>query len=501
VVLVVGLALAAGDEERAPDRTADYVPRDALLYLSLGGGGSDEQAERASALVRDVPDLARLRSALLQRVTAPAGDFDWDRDIRPWLGREAAVAVVGPEADSASSLLVLSVGEEKGARDFASRVAGTSTGAAYRGTRVLGTGSVATALQEGHVLVGTEATVRASLDARAGAAPALGSDKEFRELRGALPEERVADGYASAAGVQALLDGPAAVLRGLPGATTLGAGAFAASVEAGRARLSLRFQSSGGAGGCVTRRGAATPVASGVAADVLAYVGLRGGDCLLRSLIAQPTSGVGSALRRLAAAARGSDPPVDLQRELLPLLSGEAAITLDSGGAGRPVVAAAAGDVDEARALDVLGRLQPALGTLAQAESVGQAPTFQTRDLPAGITALSAELTPNLELSYAAKGGRLILATAPTGVVAAADGRGLEQSEDFRLLLEDRPSRPSDVIFTDLDGLLTLADQLGLREEPGYLAVRDDLAKFGAAGAVISREGNQTTAEILLKTP
>jgi len=498
-VLVVGLALAAGDEERAPDRTADYVPRDALLYLSLGGGGSDEQAERASALVRDVPGLARLRTALLQRVTAPAGDFDWDRDIRPWLGREAAVAVVGPEADSASSLLVLSVEEESGARDFASRVAGTSTGVEYRGTRVLGTGSVATALQEGHVLVGTETAVRASLDAHAGGAPALGSEKEFGELRAGLPEQRVADGYASAAGVQALFAGPAAVLRGLPGATTLGAGAFAVSVEQGRVRLSLRFRAGGG--GCAARRGAVPPDASGVAADVLAYVGIRGGDCLLRSLIAQPTSGVGSALRRLAAAARGSDPPVDLQRELLPLLNGQAAITLDSNGTGGPVLALAAGDVDEARALDVLGRLQPALGMLAQAETVGQAPTFQTRELPTGITALSADLAPNLELSYAARNGRLILATAPTGVVAAAGGRGLEQSEDFKLLLGDRPSRPSDVIFTDLDGLLTLADQIGLREEPGYLAVRDDLAKFGAAGAVISREGNQTTAEILLKTP
>ncbi len=501
VVLVVGLARATGEDERGPDRTADYVPRGALLYLSLASAGEDEQAERASALARDVPGLARLRAALLQRVTAPAGDFDWDRDIRPWLGREAAVAVVGPETASATSLLVLSAGEEKGAREFASRVAGTSTGAEYRGTRVLGGGSVAAALHKGYLLVGTPTVVRASLDAGAGAAPALGSETEFRELRDDLPEQRVADGYASAAGVQALLDGPAAVLRGLPGATTLGAGSFAASVEDGRARLSLRFRGGGATGGCAARRGRAAPVASGVAADVLAYVGLRGGDCLLQSLIAQPTSGVGGELRRLAAAARGSDPPVDLQRELLPLLSGQAAITLDSSGTGGPVLALAAGDVEEARALDVLGRLQPALGTLAQAESVGQAPTFQTREVATGITALTADLAPNLQLSYAAKNDRLILATAPTGVVAAASGRGLEESQDFRLLLGDRPRGPSDLVFADLDGLLKLADQVGLTNEPSYVAVRDDLAKFGAAGAVISREGNQTAVEVLLKTP
>ena len=160
----------------------------------------------------------------------------------------------------------------------------------------------------------------------------------------------------------------------------------------------------------------------------------------------------------------------------------------------------AAEPVDRTRALDALGRLQPALARAVDATRLGQAPTFRSRKL-GDVGAFSARLAPALELTYAASGRRLVVSSSPEGAERALRGRGLDRTSDYRLLLSDMADSPADVVFLDLDRLLALGDRLGLTEEPGYRAVRAELAKFGAAGAVISRDDNHTTAELTLKTP
>ena len=60
----------------------------------------------------------------------------------------------------------------------------------------------------------------------------------------------------------------------------------------------------------------------------------------------------------------------------------------------------------------------------------------------------------------------------------------------------------SALVFLDLNQLLTLGEQAGLAEDPRYLAVRDDLQKLRAAGAVVSREEEKfTTAELTFQIP
>ena len=77
----------------------------------------------------------------------------------------------------------------------------------------------------------------------------------------------------------------------------------------------------------------------------------------------------------------------------------------------------------------------------------------------------------------------------------------LAQTKDFKTVLGSRPKATSAVVFLDLQKLLALADQAGLGSNPTYAAVRDDLKKIGAAGAVLSREGNDIDAELRLKNP
>ena len=78
---------------------------------------------------------------------------------------------------------------------------------------------------------------------------------------------------------------------------------------------------------------------------------------------------------------------------------------------------------------------------------------------------------------------------------------GLPGTDAFEAVLGDRPSDPSALVFVDLIQLLALGEQAGLAEDPRYLAVRDDLQKLRAAGAVLSREEKFTTAELTFQIP
>ena len=79
--------------------------------------------------------------------------------------------------------------------------------------------------------------------------------------------------------------------------------------------------------------------------------------------------------------------------------------------------------------------------------------------------------------------------------------KGLSENDGFDDVLGDRPDPLSALVFLDLIQLLTLGEQAGLAEDPRYLAIRDDLQKLRAAGAVLSREGEFTTAELTFQIP
>ncbi len=190
---------------------------------------------------------------------------------------------------------------------------------------------------------------------------------------------------------------------------------------------------------------------------------------------------------------------MSLEDELLPLLDRRGALVA-SPGKDAPVLTFILDDVEEEQALDILARLQPALIHLLGVEELGQAPTFGAAEV-AGVTAATARLAPGLELSYAAFDDRLVVSTALQGIAAVRRADGLPGEDGFDAVLGDRPDAHSALLFLDLNQLLTLGEQAGLAEDPRYLAVRDDLQKLRAAGAVLSREEEFTTAELTFQIP
>jgi hypothetical protein len=231
--------------------------------------------------------------------------------------------------------------------------------------------------------------------------------------------------------------------------------------------------------------------------DAALYLEVPSITCALRAL-ADRFDDVDAVLRSIGRIAKRRS-GVSLRKEILPLLDHRGAL-IATPGDPTPALTLVVDDVDETEALDMLARLQPALITMLGTRELGQAPSFGSAEVE-GVTAATALLAPGLELSYAAWDGRLVVSTSLSGIAAVRKAKGLPGTDGFDAVLDDRPDEVSALVFVDLNQLLTLGEQAGLAEDPGYLAIRDDLQKLRAAGAVLSRENEFTTAELTFQIP
>jgi len=498
LVLAVGLARAftGGSPAPAPDQAAQLVPANALIYLNLGTSKGSAQWKRTAAALRQLPIAGQLRDALINGATSSSlGRLTLDRDIEPWLGDEAAYAQL---PGTGQNLLLFHVRNAGAALRAITRAAGSSTPQTYRGTplRDVGGGSVA-GVSDGWALIGARDAVRSALDLRAQPRASLARNGAYADLVGGLPHDRVGNAWLSQNWLTAHLAGPAAILAGAARVPAIQSAAVGFGDDGKLMRLAFRGRPAPGpaAGpGCTGETGQSGGLLDKAPAQPALFVGMAGAECVLRDLMASPGSAIGRALQSFSAQAQKSGLNVD--RDLLPLLGGDSALSITPG----PSLTLDAADVPAQESLNVMGRLQPVLVKLLNPEASGETPGFAAQTVN-GVTAMTASLTPALQLSYAALDGDLIVSTALSGIADAKKGEHLDQSRDFKLVLGKRPKSPSALVFLDLQKLLALADQAGLGSNPTYAAVRDDLKKIGAAGAVLSREGNDIDAELRLKNP
>lgn len=315
----------------------------------------------------------------------------------------------------------------------------------------------------------------------------LGDLPEYRELIAGLPAQRFAFGYASGRGLRALrrLD---------PSITAVAAAADV--IDGDRMRIRVRVHHDDVVGPCSAGR-SDSKLLDVADPDAALYLEVPSIACAVRALAGR-FRGVGNVVGRIARAARRHG-DLSLEKDLLPLLQHRGAVIATRGGPA-PALTLVVEDVDEEQALDVLARFQPALVHLLGSAALGQAPTFGAANVE-GVTAATARLAPGLELSYAAFDGMLVVSTSLKGIAAVRRAHGLPGTDTFDEVLGSRPSDPSALLFLDLDQLLALGEQAGLAEDPSYLAVRDDLQKLRAAGAVLSREEEFTTAELTFQIP
>jgi Protein of unknown function (DUF3352) len=514
--------LPGGDRCPPTDDAAQIVPADSLAYLHVNLDPDTEQYQAATDLAAQVPlfaaQIATRATALLPGPGGASPDFE--RDIAPWFGGELALAVVPSERRDGDSVTAIEIEDERGAGEFAAALAaGEPVTEDYRGFEVsVDERGLASAEIGGFLVIGTETAVRAVIDTGSGAsgAPAIAADPTADEVRGALPDHRLADAYVSSKGAARLVadsDGALAALTPLvaPGSTRGAAAAVSVSADA----LEVSIESA-----LDPKRERASPsffaafprfepeLPERLGADTLAYLGLGAPGETVRALLAQAAAqapGVAEEFADLVERFRERG-DVDIESELLPALGDEAAVAVeprDDEAGGIPYLQFIARNVDEQRAREALAALQGPLADVADPGGDLQAPVFDEQVVD-GVQVHSLRISPTIEVAYAVFDGLAVIATDPAGVteVIAGDG-GLDDAGPYRQATDDLGSEPSLIAFFNLRRLIAAGYAIGLAQVPAFNTFAEDFRHLDSLALEVraSAEGLATNARLVLSEP
>ncbi|MBX5440997.1 MAG: DUF3352 domain-containing protein [Solirubrobacteraceae bacterium] len=487
VALAAGILVAAGGSG-PPIATgaARLVPADALVYVHLSTDGDRDAVRDGERLGERFPAWEGLRDAVLARL-AVAGT---DEQVGAWLGDEMALALVGGDGDTAGSLVLLEVGDEARARAFVAEGARRSGPAKrYEGVTLARYGAVYAAFVGGYVALGQEETLRRAIDLDRGrdGAKALADDPTFAATSAGLPEDRVADAYATADGLRRLLV-PAGGLLGIagvvfdrPGLTGVAA---ALRVREPGAELVVRSRVPGRAA-----REFTPSLLDAVPKGAMAYYGTRGLDQNLMRLLASAGTEALDELLADARAALGDDGAAAVRADVLELLSRESALALLPG-VPAPTLLVIARAEDPAATRAALARLTETLERVLEGARV-----IREDDVTRIVTG-------GAELDLAVVDDRLVVATSMRGIAAARDpDGGIGEAEAFRATVGDADAPVTSLVFLDFNQLLTLAEQTGLDDSRAYREVKADLHRLAAVGVRSTGAGEDPTSEIRFQIP
>jgi hypothetical protein len=509
LVAVLAIRSCGGDDTSPPvSGAARVVPADALLYAHLSTDPDRDAVKRALDLAGRFPGYPRLRDGALRRLSSVASGVSYQRDIRPWLGKEAALALLNTSGQTAGSLVVLAVSDRNKAEGFLQRVAGAPGRQSYRGTDISNYGNAAAAFVGGYLVIGQLPGLRQAIDASAGRGPALAKSKVFRKASAKLPDDRVADLYASPDGVSRLLASQGGAI-GAAGALidqpALQGVAISVTAKKSGAGLTVHSVLDPKVAKQVPRGKEFAPdLVGSVPKDAMAYLGLtrldRAGERLLAAGLAG--GGAGRQLTTLLDRARrdlSRRAGVDLEKDVLPLLQGEVALWL-APSIPAPILTLIASTDDEQRTREAFARLQQPLARLLTAPGSG-ASAWQERDVD-GVKAFQLRLGVGIELDYAVFEGKLVVSTSLAGVRAVKARKGsLADNKSFDATLGGHPKKVTSLVFLDFSQLLALGERTGLSDSRSYLAVREDLRKVKAVGAAATGGASESTTELFIQIP
>ena len=516
IAAVLTLALASTPEVPPATGAARLVPGNALLYLHVSTDSSRPAVGRAVALSRRVPGSPLLFAALTTRLDGILGGssdvpVSFGSDVRPWLGQEAALAVLDTPGKSAGTLLILDVRKPGAARRFLARMGAQGDGS-FRGVKLLAEpGGTVLAFVRHYLVVGQPASVEGAIYVADGKAPSLASSSQYQRAAAGEPPDRVLDLYASAAGVRrALIPSPGLLgdLGALLDRPSLSAAAI--SISAAGSRLGIDVHSS-----LVPRPASApglgpsqfSPTLTGVLpAHSMLLLDARGLRASVPRLLGLATrmgilGRLAPLLSRLGSALSAEG--VNL-RQVLDVFSGETAIALAPGRRGSgpaPVILTRTTHPAAARA--VLANLEGPLAQVLASPGGSPAPASPARESTvAGVPVQELSLAPGFGLYFAVGRGLVVVSTELTGITDMF-GRSapIRATESFQSVLPDLRSRLTSLTFFDLSQLLRLGEQTGLIGSARQAMLLSAAEKVRAAGLESWRGAGDTTTRIRLQIP
>jgi Protein of unknown function (DUF3352) len=509
-VVLVGLflgirSLTEGSSDKPQvDHAAALVPQKSLLYVHLRTDTGSSQFKNAGKLLRKLPTITRLRDQALREVAGGRNPNTLLTQVQPWLGHEAALALL-PGRTAATSLILLQVADRAGAQAFLDG-AGKARPEVYRGIPVRLYKTLAAAFIGDFVAIGRRENVHAAILARAGGS--LGANGVFRAAVGRLElESPLLYAYAPSDGVRRLLQrqpGLVGRLGDLLARPGLRGVAISARFQRAGIRVAIASETvpllPGAAGGEAARFRPVLPGA--LPGDAIAYFGVKGIARLYEQLSAL-AGGEGSPLARQVTQLRRSLGPSGeegLRRAIRPLADRETALVVTPP-AEAPIVTLVVGDTTAQQGGNLLVSLQPLLSKLLESPQQGQVPALLQREV-AGVQTTTLQLMPGLELTYAAFGNRIVVSTSTDGIrQLRARGRSLAANARFAPGLDDFLEEPTSVVFLELHRLSALVERAGLGATPEYRAIRPDIAKIGTVNVITTTDRSSQTAQVFVEVP
>ncbi len=507
LVPIPGLSceLSPAKECASADGAVSLVPADSYAYIHLDLDPDSSQFEQAQELVGLLPHFRGIVEGAY-RAADPESPLTISADVLPWVGDEAAAAVVPNEGGAPLAVALFEIGDERGAERFLTSVGGTTPVAQeYRGTEVSAySDTLASAERDGFLLVGEPGAVRAAI--AAGPDGSLADDERAGQVREDLPDLRLADAYVSEEGIARLLAGRAGLSPQLDTFTDYGSslGIAAAVVAEGNGfRLDLHSELDPEQARAAPGFFAAFPrfdpdLASFFSPSTLALLQIGPPSQTIDGLLEQADAafpGIAGAFDRLNERVARSG-GVDIENGVLPQLGGEAAVGVTPA-APIPYVTAVFDDVDEAKAREAVARLGVPLIAAINPATTGQAPVFSERQVE-GVTVHSLRLSRAVEVAYAVFDGRLVVATDPRGVAGAIEGgEDLASGDDYQTVTSSGADGASALIFLNLEGLVKLAEPLGLAEIVEDF--RADLDRMKALGVAVESGDDSLDTQLFLE--
>ncbi|MGH2885816.1 MAG: DUF3352 domain-containing protein, partial [Solirubrobacteraceae bacterium] len=425
IVVVAALVVFSSSEPPPATGAAEVVPADVLAYVHLSTDPTRPAVQRAQALARRFPDYPLAYAAAINRLTAIVGGGSTQRDfatgIRPWLGREAAFAVLDTPGGSAPSLIVLDVTNRARALRFVTDAGGAPV-AAYDGVRILSYRSgVELAFVRHYLVVGPEAGVRAAIAAGMGRARSLAADPAYLTATAGEPAGRVLDAYLPVAGVRRLVEprgGAIGAIAEMVDRPTLEGTAIALSADSSGADVRIHLALGGGAAHG-SRASRAHPLSftptlqSVLPAGSTLMLDVDGLDRMAPELLrAAATAGFAASVAPLLArlgtalAAQG----VSVQK-ITSLFHGETAVAISPGPTPSLLIAARA--ANQAATQSELAQIEAPLTALFPAPSSGpgQIPGLADQQV-GGVTVHELGLGAGLQIDYAVFDGLVVVSTS-----------------------------------------------------------------------------------------
>jgi hypothetical protein len=513
LALVAVLILATRPASDVPPASgaAAIVPSDALAYAHVSIDPGRAADARGLTLAEHFPDFPLARAALLSRLQAlagsqNAGSVDFAHDVRPWLGKEAAIAFLNTSGPAAGSLIVLDIANRAAAQRFLARAAPTGA-TSYRSTQILALGRGSDVAFISHYLaIGPLASVRAAIDAGTDSSPSLQANPAYQLASAGEPAGRVLDLYFSGAGVRRLL-APQGGIVGALGAllyqpALLG---FSAAITPASGGARVRVHSA--LDPKLVPAHGSPPFTPSLLSDIPAGAELALDTKQLVQVAPQlfnasSASGVlaqlGPLLQKLGRALQAEG--IDVQRDIVSVFREETVVAIVPH-PQRPALVIVAHTPNEDQTRTAFAQLQAPLQQLFTpiGAGAGQTPLFDDRNV-AGITAHQLSLGPGLELDYAVFDNKLVISTSLDGIAAVRDHkRSLPDDPRYGAALAARPERLSSLLFLDFSQLLNLGEQTGLTGGARYRALRPDLARIHAIGLSSTSGEADSTAELFLQ--